>query len=134
MPAAGDHALLYDADCGLCRTVVGVLLWLDRGRRLRAVALQSPEAGELLPAMGADERMASVHVVGPGGSVYSGGAALAALASLLPGGRPAASALAALPAVADRAYALVAGNRGRLGELVPRRLRSWADCQIARRA
>jgi predicted DCC family thiol-disulfide oxidoreductase YuxK len=131
--ARGAHALLYDAECGVCRTIVGSILALDRGRRLRPVALQAPDARELLPGMSLERRMASFHLVSPAGEVTSAGAALAQLASLLPGGRLVARALAARPGTTNRGYELVARNRFRLGSVVPRWLRSWADGQIARR-
>jgi len=69
--------------------------------------------------MGRGERMASWHLVDDDGRVYSGGDALAPLVRLVPGGRPFAAALAALPAVGDVAYRTVAGRRSSLGRLIP---------------
>src|SRR3954471_11521622 len=68
-------AILYDADCGFCKWCLAQVLRLDRERRLRPVALQSPEAEALLPGMDAEERMASWHLVMPDGQVSSAGAA-----------------------------------------------------------
>ncbi len=131
--APPDHHLLYDADCGLCRAITGVVLWLDRDRRLRPVALQSPEAPSLLPGLSAEQRLASFHLVSPPGRVSSAGPALAELASVLRDEGRGARALARRPAIARRGYDLVARNRSRLGALVPRWWRVWADRQIAQR-
>jgi predicted DCC family thiol-disulfide oxidoreductase YuxK len=113
-------SILYDADCGLCRWSLAQLLRLDRRNCLRPVPLQQPEADTLLSGMSRDERMASWHLVDDDGRVHSGGDALAPLLRLLPGGRPFAAALAALPAaVGDVAYRTVAGRRSSLGRLIP---------------
>jgi len=112
------YAILYDADCGFCRWSVARILAWDRRGRLRPVALQSEEAEALLPGMGEAERMASWHLVPPGGRVYSGGAAAAPLLRLLPAARPAAAVAAAFPGVTDRLYRWAADHRDALGRLV----------------
>jgi predicted DCC family thiol-disulfide oxidoreductase YuxK len=112
-------AILYDADCGFCRWSLAQLLRLDRRNCLRPVSLQQHEADTLLSGMGRDERMASWHLVDSDGRVYSGGDALAPLLRLIPGGRPFAAVLVALPAVGDVAYRTVAGRRSALGRLIP---------------
>ena len=51
--------VLYDADCGFCKwALAGVLRW-DRAGRLRPIALQRPEADELLAELSGEERMRS---------------------------------------------------------------------------
>ncbi len=95
------------------------MLRLDRHRRLRPVALQDPEADRLLSGMPVDRRMASWHLVGDDGRVYSGGEAFAPLLRLIPGGGPPARALDAVPAVADVGYRAVAGRRSFFGRLIP---------------
>jgi predicted DCC family thiol-disulfide oxidoreductase YuxK len=112
-------SILYDADCGFCRWSLAQVLRLDRRNRLRPVSLQQLEADTLLSGMGRDERMASWHLVDDDGRVYSGGDAFAPLLRLVPGGRPFAAALVALPAVSDVAYRTVAGRRSALGRLIP---------------
>src|SRR4051812_35072781 len=42
--------LLFDGECGLCQRLVKLLLWLDRGARLRFAPLQSPAAQAYLRA------------------------------------------------------------------------------------
>ena len=108
--------LLYDSDCGFCRWSVDKVLAWDRRRRLRAVALQDPEAANLLGPI--DTKMDSWHLVTSDGRVHSGGAALAPLLRLLPGGRPLGALFVAFPGITDRAYRLVAHNRDRFGRLV----------------
>ncbi len=111
-------AVLYDADCGFCRWSLRKLLAWDRRARLRAVALQSPEADRLLADVPAALRMDSWHLVTPSGDVRSAGRAVAPLLELLPGGRPLGALASVSPPLTDAAYALVARNRSRLGRLV----------------
>ena len=127
MSAAPRWQVLYDAECGLCRTLLAGLLRRDRGGRLRPVALQAPEAdgplGDLAPAA----RMESWHLVSPGGERYSGGEALPPLLRLLPGGRVPAAAFARFPGLTDRGYRWVAAHRVGLSRLLPARLKRRAD-------
>ncbi len=116
--------LLYDADCGLCKFVVARVLELDRARRLRPVALQDEKATKLLPGMSAEERMRSFHLVDAGGTVHSAGDGLAELFT----------PLRRFPRVASRLYWLVAGNRDRLGKVLPGFARRQADRRIRSRA
>jgi predicted DCC family thiol-disulfide oxidoreductase YuxK len=66
-----------------------------------------------------ERRMASWHLVGTGGRVYSGGAAFAPLLRLLGRGRPVARLLDRFPVIGDVGYRAVAGRRSRLGRLIP---------------
>jgi predicted DCC family thiol-disulfide oxidoreductase YuxK len=121
---SADQAwLLYDADCGVCKFILARILELDRGK-YRPLALQDPRAAELLPGMGEEERMKSFHVVEPDRTVHSAGDGLA---ELVPG-------LGRFPRLADRLYWLVAGNRNRLGKLVPAAAKRQATRKIAERA
>lgn len=123
--ASADEAwLLYDADCGLCKFVVARVLEFDRARRLRPVALQDPRAAELLPGLSEEERLRSFHLVDSDGTVHSAGDGLAALFP----------PLRRAPRLASRLYWLVAGNRDRLGRLLPDAARRQADRRIAARA
>ena len=110
--------VLYDQDCGFCRWATGKLLAWDRRGRLRAVALQDPEAERLLPGMDRERRMASWHVLGPDGGVWSAGRAVAPLLRLLPAGAPLAAVAAAFPYTTGRLYEWTARHRGRLGALL----------------
>lgn len=115
--------LLYDADCGLCKFVVARVLELDRSHRLRPLPLQDARAAELLPGLGEEERLRSFHLVDSSGAVHSAGDGLA---ELLP-------ALRRFPRLSSRLYWLVAGNRDRLGKLIPGFARRQANRRIASR-
>lgn len=106
--------LFYDADCGFCRWSVSKILAWDRGQRLHAVPLQAAEADEMLPGMTDEDRKTSWHLV-TNGRVRSGGAAVAPLLRLLPGGAPLATLAGLAPSMTDTAYRWVADHRERLG-------------------
>jgi predicted DCC family thiol-disulfide oxidoreductase YuxK len=106
------------------------VLRLDRRHSLRPVALQDPEADLLLSGMPVDERMASWHLVGDDGRVYSGGEAFAPLLRMIPGAGPAARALEAAPAAPDVGYRAVAGRRSFFGRLIPARSKARAQERI----
>ena len=118
--ASAKPWLLYDADCGVCKFIVARVLELDRGR-YRPLALQDPRAAELLPGLSEEERLRSFHIVDPDGTVHSAGDGLA---ELVPG-------LERFPGLASRAYWLVAGNRAKLGKLIPPAARWQAERRIA---
>jgi predicted DCC family thiol-disulfide oxidoreductase YuxK len=130
---AADHTILYDRDCGLCRSSLALVLAWDRNHRLRPVALQDPEADRLLAALSPEERMASWHLVRPDGTVRSAGDAFESLFELLPaGGTPAAMARR-FPGAARRGYRLIADNRSPLGKLIPSVVKMKADSQVRQR-
>ena len=118
--------VLYDADCGVCVWLLAGLLRRDRARRLRSLALQHPDADELLADLTPAERIASWHLISSTGARQSGGAALAPLLALLPHGRAPATALARVPGVTDRGYRWTAEHRAQLGKLVPARFKRRA--------
>jgi predicted DCC family thiol-disulfide oxidoreductase YuxK len=113
--------LLYDADCRFCTWSLHQVLRWDRRSRLRPVALQEPEADGLLADLAPAERMESWHLVSPAGARWSGGAAAAPLARLLPGGRVPAALFARFPRLTDGAYRWVAEHRSQLSKLAPKR-------------
>ena len=115
----GRWTVLYDADCGFCQWLLAALLRWDRARRLRPLALQRPEAGQLLADLTPDERMASWYLISPTGERESGGTALAPILRLLPGGRVPAAAFARLPRLSERGYRWVADHRSQLSKAVP---------------
>ena len=118
--SAEPRWLLYDADCGVCKFILARVIELDRGGRYRPLALQDPRAAELLPGLTEDERMQSFHIVDADGTVHSAGDGLAELIPLLD----------RAPGLASRAYWLVAGNRSRLGRLVPAAAKKQAQRRI----
>jgi len=125
--------LLYDSDCGFCRATLGLLLTLDRGRRLRPVALQSEEGARLLPDLTPEQRLEAVRALPASGLPRAGGAAAPVVLRELPGGATLAALATRVPGVTERGYVLVAGNRSRLSKFVPAALVRRADGLIARR-
>jgi len=125
--------VLYDGDCGFCKWLLAGLLRRDRAARLRPLALQEPEAAELLADLAPAERLASWHLISPGGERRSGGAAAAPLLRLLPRGRTPAAALERLPRLTDRGYRWVAEHRTQLSKLVPSGAKRRASEQVERR-
>jgi predicted DCC family thiol-disulfide oxidoreductase YuxK len=126
--------VLYDSDCGFCLWCTAMLLAWDRRGRLRPVALETPEADRLLSDMDYEQRMASWHLVLPGGERHSGGRAFEPLLRLLPGGRAAAAMVARFPRLANRAYYAVADHRSLPGRLVSARARERALARMAQRS
>jgi predicted DCC family thiol-disulfide oxidoreductase YuxK len=112
-----DHAILYDSDCGFCMLCLRAVLNLDRDERLLPVAIQSEEGERLLTEVPENERLASWHLVTPGGTVISAGAAAEPLARLLPAGGVPARAFHRFPEQTDRVYRWIARNRSTFGRL-----------------
>lgn len=125
--------VLYDAECGLCKWLLAWLLRRDRVGRLRPIALQRPEAGELLADLESAERMGSWHLISPAGGRSSGGAAIPALLELLPRGRHAAALIARFPRLVEAGYRWIAERRARLARLVPESAKRRASEQIQQR-
>ena len=107
--------VFYDRECGLCVWSAERLRTWDRRRaRLRFVPLRSAEADDALAGIDPDTRMASWHLA-IGDRVWSGGAAIAPVLRLLPGGRAPARLAESFPRTTDVVYRLVAENRARIG-------------------
>ena len=85
-PAMGDWTVIYDGDCGVCKTLLALLLRADRHRRLTPLALGTPSADALLADLTPEQRNASWHLIDPAGHRESAGAAAPPLLTLLPGG------------------------------------------------
>lgn len=133
-PQPGVWTVIYDADCGLCRWLLSLVLKADSQRRLVPVALGTPAADQLLCDLTPGQRLASWHLISPSGERQSAGAALPALAALLPGGRLPAVVLAYTPWVNERGYRWVATNRSRIGRMVPSGAKERANALIAERS
>ncbi len=131
-PRVRSTVVLYDRDCGFCRWSLARVLDLDRQRALRPVALQDPEADELLHGMSSERRFASAHVVTNEGYVYSGGDAIAPLVRVLPAGATVAPAATLFSRPLGAAYRLVVRSRGVLGRMLPSTLKDRATARIDR--
>lgn len=125
--------VIYDGDCGFCKLLLSGLLRFDRGLDLQPIALQRPEAGDLLADLSPAERMGSWHLISPTGERRSGGAAIPSLLRLLPAGRPAAAVFARFPKLTDCGYRWVAEHRSRLSKLVPTRAKQHASARVRER-
>jgi predicted DCC family thiol-disulfide oxidoreductase YuxK len=98
------------------------------------VALQRPEADRLLQDLTPAERLASWHLISPGGERSSGGAAVAELLRMLPGGHAPAACFARFPELTDHAYEWVVDHRSQLSRLVPSKAKLRAGAWLSRRA
>jgi len=134
-PVSMERAvILFDDDCGFCGWSLSKILTWDRHGHLRPVALQSPEAEDLLMGMDPERKMASWHLVTPDGRTYSGGGAVSHLARLLPAGAPIALLVSTFPRTTDRSYRWVARHRGRLGRALGERACEWTRAGGRRRS
>jgi predicted DCC family thiol-disulfide oxidoreductase YuxK len=125
--------VLYDADCGFCKWTLSLLLRWDRAACLAPVALQRPEAADLLVELTPAERMASWHLISPSGGRRSGGDALSPLLRALPGGRLPAAVFARFPGLTARGYRWVAEHRSGLSRWVPRGAKQRAGQRVHER-
>jgi predicted DCC family thiol-disulfide oxidoreductase YuxK len=133
-PSPGQRFIvLYDDDCGFCKTLLAVLLAWDRRGRLRPLALQREEAAQLLGDLTPEERMESWHLVSPAGTRWSAGAAFAPLLRLLPAGAGPAIACERFPLAAERGYRWVADRRSALSHLLPGAVKRAASAHVHRR-
>jgi predicted DCC family thiol-disulfide oxidoreductase YuxK len=131
-PAA--HTIVYDGGCRFCRWSLGWVLRWDRHRRLRPLALASPEADRVLAAIEPERRASSWHLIDSGDGVRSAGSAAPDLLRLLPGGRPLAALLARFPRPTERVYRWVADHRSAFGRPLGDRAVARADRLIASRS
>lgn len=101
--------VLYDEGCGFCTDLAA---WLARRPGLRVASIGSAEGVVLLRDLTPAQRYDAVHVVDADGRRRTGGAALPPVLRLLPYGGVPSGILAALPGATERAYRLVARQRG----------------------
>lgn len=111
--------MLYDADCGVCRWLLGRILTWDRAGNLRVLALQTPEAQALLAAVPEDEWMKSWHLVDRAGTVHSAGDAFPSLLDELPMGKLLKPAVVLGRIPVNASYRWFAANRSLFGKYVP---------------
>jgi predicted DCC family thiol-disulfide oxidoreductase YuxK len=132
-PPAPRWTVIYDPDCGFCRTATAAILRADRRRVLRPLALGTPEADRLLADLTPELRAGSWHLISPDGHRESAGAAGPPLLRLLPGGSGPAAALAAAPGATERAYRWVADHRSTFSHSLPAAVKDRATRLIERR-
>jgi predicted DCC family thiol-disulfide oxidoreductase YuxK len=132
-PDSGPWIVIYDGDCGVCATLLALLLRADRKRRLRPLALRTPAADALLADLSPADRDGSWHVIDPAGNRESAGAAGSPVLRLLPGGRAPAAVLDRFPRQTERAYRAVADHRAAIGRWVPSSVKRRARRTVAAR-
>ena len=125
--------MIYDGDCGVCKTLLALLLRADRHRRLRPLALGTPAADALLDDLTPEQRNASWHLIDPAGHRESAGAAAPPLLTQLPGGSLPAHLLARFPSHTEQAYRAVANNRSAIGRWIPSGVKRRATDAVRRR-
>jgi len=131
LPPDAPLLVFYDEDCGYCRWSVAQLLRLDRDRRLRLIAIQSPAGERLLADVAPELRLESAHLIDGDGKLFSGGDAAAPIAAALPSLARTAPLLRRLSRPVNASYNLIAANRVRIGRLVGVSSRERADRAIA---
>lgn len=117
-PAASRATLLYDADCGFCTRAARAIARLDRGGQLTLAPIVSAAGNLLLGDLPEAERLDSWHLVEASGRRSSADTAVGPLCRLLPPLAWLAPLVEAIPGPVDRAYRLIARNRGTLSRLV----------------
>jgi len=112
--------LLYDGECRLCRFAARCIVRLDRRQELAFLPLQDEAATPLLTAVPDNERFDTWRLASRDGSLSGFGAAAPALLAAMQLTRPLGRLLGRIPdPTLDRAYGLIARNRGTLGRLAP---------------
>jgi predicted DCC family thiol-disulfide oxidoreductase YuxK len=131
--AAGRLLVLYDGECGFCAWGLAWLLRWDRAGLLRPASIQGEEGERVLAGMPAQARLSSWHVLDERGRLRSGGAALATVLELLPGGGVLAALARAQPRATELGYRWVADHRTSLSRVVSSAAKRRARALIAAR-
>lgn len=77
-----EYVLLFDRDCGICRTFGRWIAGVDIRRRIRFQSIQG--AGSLLRDIPQERVLDAFHMVSPGGRVSTGGDAVPTLIEAFP--------------------------------------------------
>jgi predicted DCC family thiol-disulfide oxidoreductase YuxK len=121
MPSTEGPTLIFDGECGMCRSAVARVRAWDRHSRLSYLPFQDPSVGRFgiaLPALAA-----AMHLVLPGGRVFAGADAVPELGKILPGKRwwTWGFAVPGVRAAARRIYRRIAERRQCLVRGLPAR-------------
>lgn len=107
----GRHVLVYDGDCGFCRTSVAVIQRYAR-TIVELKTFDEVEGTGLLTQLDPEEIAASAHYVRPNGIEFHGGEAMTKALRLVPAGQLfAVLDLWPVSVLREAVYSIVAGNR-----------------------
>jgi|SRR5205807_5033975 len=110
---AAPATLIYDGECGLCRSIATRLTRWDREHRITLVPFQQTGVVERF-GIGLPALAGAMHLVLPGGRVFAGADAVPEILRLLPGPKRWLRLAFAMPGVspaARRAYRWIAERR-----------------------
>lgn len=111
----GRALVVYDGDCGFCRSTVARLRTLDRDDRLRFRPLQDERLYVEFPRLNRAACEETLHLVAEDGAIHAGGAAMREVFARV--GAAPVTWILALPVarhVVELAYRSVAAHRGRI--------------------
>jgi predicted DCC family thiol-disulfide oxidoreductase YuxK len=109
--------LLYDGDCGFCRTWIRRLERWDVHQRIQCLPSNERSAIPDLPPLSDEALNRAMHLITPDGRVFAGGVAVPEMLPFLRGGRwlRPIFAMPGIQAVTNRVYAWVAEHRHDFG-------------------
>ncbi len=70
------HVVLYDSDCPMCAFQMKTLTWLDWLNKVRFLAIEDPETGELAPNLKCEDLMEAIHCLATDGRIHRGARAI----------------------------------------------------------
>lgn len=107
------YRVFYDEQCEICQAGVTWLKLLDQNRLVQNEAMDPERLTDIDPRLTAEDCARELHVLGPQGELWTGGAAVRRLARLFPVTWPAGAVLELpiLRQLSDAAYRFVASHR-----------------------
>ncbi len=109
--------LLYDGDCGFCRTWIRRLERWDVHQQIQCLPSNERSTIPDLPPLSDEALNRAMHLITPDGQIFAGGCALPEMLPYLRGGRwlRPVFAIPGIQAVTNRVYVWVAEHRHGLG-------------------
>ena len=109
--------IVYDGQCGFCRSQVARIQRMDRRDQFEYIPSQSPDLLERFPQLRGEDFNSGMRLVDPEGRVLAGADAVHGIAERLPGWRRLAwlYRVPGLNALGRAVYRWIAANRHRLG-------------------
>jgi predicted DCC family thiol-disulfide oxidoreductase YuxK len=83
-PRTSRATVIFDSECGFCRSGAAMLARIDGGRNLDFLSLHDPRVAELLPDRGHDDLLLEMHLVEADGRWYAGADSIRAIARRIP--------------------------------------------------